>query len=470
MKRTGWRIGRLWLAAALLAAVLAGAATGPTAATPRRALPAHALVALGTYGTWAGYPPKCNIVCKGNFPYSPWAYQDGFILAATPDGLLEVSRLQPSSASLVVETIDPASLEVKATHTIRVSGGWKIVSDYLASDGSLYVLTTHANRDDSDARDVIAVRKYDSALHEAGVAKLTSGAVNGGVNFAPGSGSPSMTMLGSKLVVSMSRLLYASVGSGHHEASLAFVVDTSTMTAAATSATYVSHSFNQFVVTNGTLAVFLDHGDAYPRALAVDEITGWLTGMPGTCTTCMVRRFDILKFRGSVDDNFTGATANGFAIGPSGVLTVGVADPDQHGLDGIHGNRPALMPNAYLISTNLTSGSSRFVWLTRNRPTNPRDVVGQPRIAPIGSDRYAILFGERLGRQHLMEYRLVNSAGAVIASQTWRGRQFSAFGPPAVVGNRLFWAGSRNQTAKGAAYLYALDIANPAMPTLVRPA
>lgn len=456
--------------AALAATGLIATGVGPlttAGARPTSALPAHALQRVGSYRHPVGYPPKCNIVCKGNFPYSRWAYPDGYVIAARADGLLEVSRLHLDSATMDIDTIDPATFAITTRHTVRVSGGWTIWDDYLAPDGNLYVLTTHANNSDSDSRDVVAVRKYDAQLTQVGIAKLASGAVSGGVNFAPGSGSPSMTMLGTKLLVNMSRLVYAAAGGEHHEASFAFVVDTSTMTAAATGATYVSHSFNQFVATDGSLSVFLDHGDAYPRALTIDEITGYLTGMPGTCSDCLVRRLEILKFRGSLGSNFTGATANGFAVGPSGALTTGVADPDQHGLDGVHGNRPALMPNAYLISTDLATGNSRFQWLTRNSPNNPKDIVGQPRLVQVATDSYAVLFEERLGKQHLLEYRLVDSAGDVVASRTWHNVHFSAMGQPAVVGDRLFWIGARGDTAMGAGYLYALTIKDPAKPTLV---
>lgn len=458
---------RTGLATAALVALSIGpvatAATRPAAA----ALPAHALQALGSYNAPTGYPPKCNIVCKGNFPYSPWAYADGYVLGARADGLLEVSRLHLNSASMDVDTVDPTTFRITTRHTIRVSGGWKIWGDYLGPDGSLYVLTTHANNDDSNSRDVVAVRKYDAQLHQVGTARLTGGAASGGINSVPGSGSPSMTMLGTKLLVNTSRQVYAAVGGQHHEASLAFVVDTSNMTAAATNATYVSHSFNQFVATDGNLSVFIDHGDAYPRALTLDEITGYLTGMPGSCTTCMVRRIEILKFRGSLGDNFTGATLNGFAVGPSGALTTGVADPDQHGLDGVHGNNVSLMPNAYLISTDLTSGTSKFVWLTRNSPTNTRDVVGQPRLVQVGTDSFAILFSERLGMTRLLQYRLVNSAGAILATKTWRNVNFSPMGQPTVLANRIFWVGAKGETSRGAGYLYGLSVTNPAKPTLL---
>jgi hypothetical protein len=248
---------------------------------------------------------------------------------------------------------------------------------------------------------------------------------------------------------------------------MAFVVDTSTMAAAATAATYASHSFNQFVATDGSLALFLDHGDAYPRALALDEITGYLTGMPGSCADCEVRRLDILKFRGSLGNNFTGATANGFADGPSGALTTGVADPDQHPLDGAHGNEPSLMPNAYLISTDLTTGTSRFQWLTRNAPTNPKDVVGQPRLVQVGTDSFAILFDQRLGRQQLLEYRLVNSAGDVLASRSWHNVQFGALGEPAVAADRIFWVSPKVESHPGSDDLRGLDVTNPMKPTLL---
>ncbi len=459
---------RSFLAAATLLAAGAGPAAAAVApATAGEALPAHALTAVGSYAADSAYPPKCG-VCHQNYPYANWALIDGYDLAATASGALEVSRLRPNSGVLVVETVDPATYRVTSQKTIRLSGGWKVVDDYLASDGSLYVLTTHANNDDSDARDVVAVRKYDASLDQVGIAKLTSGAISGGVNFAPATGAPSMAMLGTHLLVNMSRLVYATAGPGeHHEASMAFVVDTATMTAAATASTYVSHSFNQFVTTDGTLAYFLDHGDAYPRALTLDVIKGYDTGLPGVCSDCIVKRLEILKFPGSVGDNFTGATANGLAVGPSGVLTTGVSDPQDHPLHGVRGNKPSYLPNVYLLSTDVTAGTTKFEWLTRNPPRTKTDIVGQPRMTQVGADAFAIVFDEELGKRRSLQYRLVNSAGAVLASRSWPGLHFGAISQPALVAGRLLWVAPRTGATSGADYLYGLDVANPTKPTLL---
>ncbi len=36
---------------------------------------------------------------------------------------------------------------------------------------------------------------------------------------------------------------------------------------------YVSHSFNQFILTDGSDLLVVDHGDAYPRSVALAKYT-----------------------------------------------------------------------------------------------------------------------------------------------------------------------------------------------------
>lgn len=53
----------------------------------------------------------------------------------------------------------------------------------------------------------------------------------------------------------------------HHQSNITFVINTQDMTLINSDMPYCSHSFNQFVVNDGSHVYFLDHGDACYRGL-----------------------------------------------------------------------------------------------------------------------------------------------------------------------------------------------------------
>ena len=65
---------------------------------------------------------------------------------------------------------------------------------------------------------------------------------------------------------------------GRHQASAAFSVDIPNMEvkeqiAGISQTAYVSHSFNQFILKDGSDLLAVDHGDAYPRSVALAKYT-----------------------------------------------------------------------------------------------------------------------------------------------------------------------------------------------------
>ncbi len=86
---------------------------------------------------------------------------------------------------------------------------------------------------------------------------------------------------------------------------------------------YVSHSFNQFItVDKDKNIVALDHGDAYPRSIVITKYgreaggdkfnpIGW---------DYMCKNVDILKLKGKIGDNYTGAEVGGFVETSDGYL------------------------------------------------------------------------------------------------------------------------------------------------------
>lgn len=134
-------------------------------------------------------------------------------------------------------------------------------------------------------------------------------------------GSLRMTEYMGKLYIRTCHEMYKSSDGLNHQANMTFAVDENNMTVSDSeykvsniydAMAYVSHSFNQFItVDDSGDVVFLDHGDAYPRAFVISKM-GKKSG-----------RQNIITFSGETGDNYTGATIGGLEYSGSAYLTAG---------------------------------------------------------------------------------------------------------------------------------------------------
>lgn len=480
------------ISAALRTLVCVGAVAAlmlaPTPADARKPLPLGALAAV-TYPNGhgsAGYGavdvcPACTFFLEN------WASPAPYELADSGDGRLLSARIDGSTLRL--DSYDPATYRRVATRSATFRD-WQIGDVLFAADRNVYVLLGRGNWDQSKTNVVIQVRKLDRNLITDGVAGIKGGFDDIGIYQPFEATDSSMALVGGTIVVHTARLIFHIPGDSapHHQVNLSFAVDTATMTTREVIAPYASHSFRQFVRPHGLDAVFLDHGDAYPRALQVG-VVGGLFGPaptpitpaapecadPGGCETDQpVPRFDIFRafaFPGKVGDNYTGTTVNGFEVGTTDALAVGLSVPNGHAVAGVHGSSSQFVRNAYVISTDLTNGTSRFAWITTYRPTAKRSSVGQPQLVPVGANRFAALFTTQVGARRTLRYVLLDETGTIVARKSWPRRQFAALGQPAIVGTKLlwvgFWSGTRRQSYRTGDFLYGLDLRDPGDPSLL---
>lgn len=167
------------------------------------------------------------------------------------------------------------------------------------------------NSNESDNTEVIRVVKYSKDWQRLGSASLYGG--NTETPFR--SGTVAFAELNGSLYIRTSHRIYKKGSDGlNHQANMTLVVQESdTIMKESYYAVshnpygYVSHSFNQFILTDqsGNI-VCLDHGDAYPRAIVLHR--GGKESMVQT-------------FLGAIGENTTGAFVGGFAETSSGYVT-----------------------------------------------------------------------------------------------------------------------------------------------------
>ncbi len=300
-----------------------------------------------------------------------------------------------------------------------------------------------------------------------GTAYLKGGASQGfkGIYSPFEAGAAHMALVGNRLVVHMARLMYE-ISGVHHQSNLTFEVDTGTMVATTFEqlgdTPYSSHSFQQLVTTNGDALVMVDHGDAYPRAVQLSVMADYPAHRS-------IATYDLFKFNGAVGDNFTGASVTDLISGPQGVVVLGNSIPQPNAPHGPQGTASDHR-NVFALSANPATGTHSGRWLT-NFAAHGADNALEPRAVQVGADEFAVLFDVQNGSYHKLEYRLIDSAGHVLASQVFSNAFYASSSAPILVGQTIEWVGIRpGSSSPATAYLYGMDISNPAAPVLLNTA
>lgn len=452
--------GSWQLRAVVSAANGAPACTSETASWPR----AGALVEVGavnwtrtgSYGYWG------SIYTPGN-----WAVPDDVGYYADESGNLAIVSHDPSAGTLAIDKYDRMTLRHVGAKTSVSLTGWPDWGGFYAGpDGCFYVLVGRDNHAENDTLDVVAVRRYDSDWHLIGAAYVQGGASQGhkGIYSPFDAGAPQMVLVGNRLVVHMSRLLYAEPDGRHHQVNFTFEVDVDVMTTTPFGLlggySYCSHSFRQLVAMNSGSLVTIDHGDAYPRAIRM----GVMAHYPAQR---QVRTYDLFAFNGAIGDNFTGATVTGLVSGPSGVVVIGNSIQHPNAPNGTLGSADERR-NVYAIWADPATGTHVLRWLTDFPPLGADNAL-EPRAVQVGPDKYAILFSVLNGAGYRMEYRLIDSAGTVLGSASFPGAFFCAASNPILLGDKLHWLGIEPDSWPGPvpAHLYGMDVSDPMRPSLL---
>jgi hypothetical protein len=373
---------------------------------------------------------------------------------------------------LAVTVRDPLTYAALSTKTTEL-GSWGQVGSVLrATDGDFFVLQGRANLAEDPEADVLRLRRYSSNLELEDTALVKSGIEPWlGVRRPFNAGTASMAESQGTLVIHLAREMNKSDDNVNHQANLTLRVDTASMgVSLVPDDTYTSHSFNQLVTANGNDAVFLDHGDAYPRSLVITVLSDFFTGTTGSA------RHEIWQFPGAVGNNYTGTTVNGLVTGTGHALSTGVSVPHNNAVGGVTGSgseENRLLRNAYVISTDLGTGASVHRWLTTYNPNSTAVAVTEPRIVKVAEDTFVALFGVRTTTGESTEYRLLDPAGTVIGTASFPGLPFQPLADPMVSGSRLFWEGAHQwddgPVRRGSHHLFGFNISNPAAPQLLAP-
>ena len=119
--------------------------------------------------------------------------------------------------------------------------------------------------------------------------------------------------------------------------------------------------------------------------------------------------------------------------------------------------------NIYAIAADPSTGTHTFEWLTQ---VAGGDVVLEPRVVQIDADRYVVLFSALRDGRYSLQYRLIDSAGTVLATASVPGIIFPASADPILIGREVYWVGWHSASEPEPEYLFALNVSDPTRPAV----
>ena len=198
-------------------------------------------------------------------------------------------------------------------NTKEISLELPIFGGFYKSNNYYFILSGQSNKEENDEKEVYRITKYDLNWNRLGACSIY-----GAVTYIPfEAGSARFASYGNTLIVRTCRLMYESSDGLHHQKNYTAYIDINDMSVIRSGDIdgWVSHSFNQFVRTDGENVVYVDQGDAYPRSIVLNKLN--LSDKYDSFSV------DLLSYPGEIGDNTTGASLGGFEVSSSKYITVG---------------------------------------------------------------------------------------------------------------------------------------------------
>ncbi len=302
--------------------------------------------------------------------------------------------------------------------------------------GDCYIIVSgQTNYDENDSAEVVRITKYDTSWN-----RLSQASLYGANTVSPfEAGSLRFARCNNYLLIRTSHKMYKSYDGYNHQSNMTIEYDLSSSRITDsytkvmnTNMGYVSHSFNQFITIENNKIVAVDHGDAYPRSVALvkyqtDASTGTFT--PDYFSSrCKV--IDAVSIPGNVGANDTGVSVGGFETSSTNYLVAGniVVDSDKYSSY----NAPR---NVYISSVNKSTDAVTMHNITNYSSTDSG--ADNPQFAKLSDNRFIILWSEK-GNTSKVYYTAIDASGNKTGS-TYEMNASLSDCKPVVINGKLVW-------------------------------
>lgn len=324
-----------------------------------------------------------------------------------------------------------------------------IFGGFYNGESNYYVVYGQENLSEDNNVEVLRIVKYDKKWNRISSTSLYG--INTTIPFD--AGSLRMAESAGVLYIRTSHEMYKSYDGQNHQANMAISVDEEQMEILNAnykveniSTGYVSHSFNQFIISdqNGNI-VALDQGDGHPRAAVLG-----IYGECGKRGTSGYLSEDLIWYVGEIGENYTGASIGGLEYSSSSYLTVGnsVIQDEK--------NREYDVRNIYITSTlqsDIGNNNSCLTWITSYDKKGEMS-TSTPQLVKLDDNTFIVMWsqiyeGEPNGK---ISYVFVDGAGNLTSKIYTKKGGISDCKPIVVDGKVVWWVADNKKLT-----FYSLD-------------
>lgn len=337
-------------------------------------------------------PYRCVVRSEGSSSrnastndYYSWSKPVKSYIMENSDSTL--SRVEYTGSSILIETYSDNGKTLKSTRTLPTEltlfGGFYSGSEYN------YFVFGQENPDQNNEQEVIRIVKYSKSWE-----RISELSVKGANTYIPfDAGSLRMDEAKGRLFVYTCHEMYAQEDDNgiHHQANMIFVVNEEDMTLADSyydimniSYGYVSHSFNQFIKTDGDMVYRADHGDGGPRSIPLIA-----SAIDGSITDVLYNSMAFPLNQTNYYGNYTGATLGGLEIADDNAVFVGKSFNIDAESPNINSKQ-----NVFVCIVSKTTFKSRHLWLT-NYSDDSGVKVFTPQLVKVNNCGFVVMWEEK---------------------------------------------------------------------------
>ena len=345
--------------------------------------------------------------------YSRSASPIGSYLVDIGNGNMMRVQSDYDSSNIYVEYYDS---QYNVTGVRQLAPELPIYGGFYSGSDAYYIVTGQKNEEESDTVECYRITKYDKNWNRIGSAGLYD--CNTFLPFR--AGCVRMTEADGYLFVRTSHQMYLSSDGFRHQANVTIQFDenklviTDSYTDVMNSKYgYVSHSFNQFIKTEGKHLVAVDHGDAYPRSIVLTEYQTdftngqFISNMNYWKNPC--KSTDLFEFTGEIGDNATGASVGGFEVTDSAYLVAAnsINQEDTSDDRSRHDYR-----NVCIVGKSKRDGHTFVNWLTNLEGDLSATT---PYLVKINDNKYLVMWSYQKRSVGAIDYTYIDADGSQIS-------------------------------------------------------
>ena len=345
--------------------------------------------------------------------YSRSASPIGSYLVDIGNGNMMRVQFDYDSSNIYVEYYDS---QYNVTGVRQLAPELPIYGGFYSGSDAYYIVTGQKNEEESDTVECYRITKYDKNWNRIGSAGLYD--CNTFLPFR--AGCVRMTEADGYLFVRTSHQMYLSSDGLRHQANVTIQFDenklviTDSYTDVMNSKYgYVSHSFNQFIKTEGNHLVAVDHGDAYPRSIVLTEYQTdftngqFISNMNYWKNPC--KSTDLFEFTGEIGDNATGASVGGFEVTDSAYLVAAnsINQEDTSDDRSRHDYR-----NVCIVGKSKRDGHTFVNWLT-NLEGDLSATTSY--LVKINDNKYLVMWSYQKRSVGAIDYTYIDADGSQIS-------------------------------------------------------